>query len=557
MSVEFFFYFVYYKLILISVLGYGFLIEKTIIRSSIKNLGMHGLVGLFFLILYSYFSHFFYPHGMAHNVILLFLGTVFFIKYFKFTKQYRLILSVTFLILFIGLIIFKTHDDFPYYHFPYSYYLTQNPLFIGIGQFNHGFRTPSSLFYLNSLFYLPIIKYYTFYIPTVLIMGFSNLFLLDKILFYRDQKKDHIFYLSLIFLIFFNIFFYRIQEHGTDRSAQILIAIFFIQLFSLIEFQKNYKKILSYLVILLGLIISLKAFYILYLIFAVPIIYIFYIEKKLFLIRYIFKLPSTYFFILLILFVVVTYFFNTGCLLYPVSITCFENTLWSIGSLDTKQMSIHYELWSKAGKTPNFTTNDPELYLQNLNWFSNWINLYFFNKVLDFILGLLFLCLVVLLFFKKNNFRKFYKNNNLRNIKIIYLFIVLLFIEWFFNHPSLRYGGYILIALISFIPLSYYLQNYDNDIKDSKKKVIILICITILLFIGRNAKRINNEIIKYDYNPLLSPRFYIDERHFRIQKEFDSLIKNFKSCKIKLSDCDLKSFNKVKEFYIDRYIFVR
>ena len=72
----------------------------------------------------------------------------------------------------------KTHDDFHYYHFPYTYYITQHSLLIGVGQFNHGFRTPSSIFYLNSLFYLPLAKYYLFYVPTLLIMGFSTHFLI-------------------------------------------------------------------------------------------------------------------------------------------------------------------------------------------------------------------------------------------------------------------------------------------------------------------------------------------------------------------------------------------
>ena len=54
----------------------------------------------------------------------------------------------------LSLLISKNHDDFPYYHFVYTYNLTQFDLNIGIGQFNHGFRTPSSIFYINSLFFL-------------------------------------------------------------------------------------------------------------------------------------------------------------------------------------------------------------------------------------------------------------------------------------------------------------------------------------------------------------------------------------------------------------------
>ena len=58
----------------------------------------------------------------------------------------------------MGAFFLKTHDDFPYYHFSYSHYLTENSLIFGMGHFNLGYRTPSSIFYLNSLFYLPFVK---------------------------------------------------------------------------------------------------------------------------------------------------------------------------------------------------------------------------------------------------------------------------------------------------------------------------------------------------------------------------------------------------------------
>ena len=122
--------------------------------------------------------------------------------------------------------IYKAHDDFLYYHFQYSYYLTQQPTVIGIGNFGLGLRTPSSLFYLNSLFYLPIIKYYTFQITPVLILGFSNLILITKIKNdLKNNKYNFLTIYNLLVFIFINIFFYRISEHGTDKSAQILILI--------------------------------------------------------------------------------------------------------------------------------------------------------------------------------------------------------------------------------------------------------------------------------------------------------------------------------------------
>ena len=59
------------------------------------------------------------------------------------------------------------------------YYLTQENLVIGAGQLVHAFRTPSSIFYLNSLFYLPIIEYFLFNMGAILdLSGFSNLILI-------------------------------------------------------------------------------------------------------------------------------------------------------------------------------------------------------------------------------------------------------------------------------------------------------------------------------------------------------------------------------------------
>ena len=159
-----------------------------------------------------------------------------------------------------------------HYHFPYTYYLTQENLIIGVGNLVHAFRTPSSIFYLNSLFYLPIIEYFTFSMGAILILGFSNLILIFKLKNdYHNKKYDFVFYLTFLSFLFINIFFYRIAEHGTDRSAQILILILFIEVLSLYRESTDETKIFSRILILLGLIISLKAFYILYLLVLIPV----------------------------------------------------------------------------------------------------------------------------------------------------------------------------------------------------------------------------------------------------------------------------------------------
>ena len=142
------------------------------------------------------------------------------------------------------------------------------------------------------------------------------------------------------------------------------------------------------------------------------------------------------------------HFISTGCLISPLPFTCFgENVLWGKDVETMKGLAVWLEQWAKAGANPNFRVENPEIYIKNFNWVSNWFNEYFFNKVSDFLLGLFVLCLIVfLLFFSKKN-KKFEKPKYL----LVYSIIIFLTLEWFYLLPTLRYGGYHLIAMIFFI----------------------------------------------------------------------------------------------------------
>ena len=105
------------------------------------------------------------------------------------TKKNFVFLFSIFFTIFLAFIIFKTHDDFGYYHFPYSYYLNKFSMIIGVGPLNHGFKTPSSIFYLNSLFYLPYLDYYLYHLSAILIFGFSNIVLISNIKKNLDTVK--------------------------------------------------------------------------------------------------------------------------------------------------------------------------------------------------------------------------------------------------------------------------------------------------------------------------------------------------------------------------------
>ena len=193
---------IFYYLIIFSTLGYGyfFVINFLKFNSEIKvtnvDIGFIGLSGLFFLILISYFTNLFLFHDKLFNLILLLVGLFLFIFFFKkiFFKNNFLYLILIFFILSIAIFVFKNHDDFPYYHFPSAYQFTQNKIIFGMGNLGHGWRTPSSLFYLHSLFYLPFIEYYLFHIGPILVLGFSNIMILKKIFIYKKKKQFYFIY---------------------------------------------------------------------------------------------------------------------------------------------------------------------------------------------------------------------------------------------------------------------------------------------------------------------------------------------------------------------------
>ena len=60
----------------------------------------------------------------------------------------------------------------------------------------------------------------------LIFFNFFQHFLIQKIFNrLKNKKRDFILVLSLLSLIFINTIFYRLAEHGTDRSALILIFI--------------------------------------------------------------------------------------------------------------------------------------------------------------------------------------------------------------------------------------------------------------------------------------------------------------------------------------------
>ena len=57
----------------------------------------------------------------------------------------------------------------------------------------------------------------------------------------------------------------------------------------------------------------------------------------------------------------------------------------------------------------------------------------------------------------------------------MYSIPLLFLLEWFLNHPSMRYGGYVLFALPIFLLTSTLIQTYKIKKRNNKKFISFLL----------------------------------------------------------------------------------
>jgi len=518
---NFFLFISTFSTLLLSIIGYGLFFSKklTNYNNYFKkeiSLGYVGIFGIFLSVLISYLTSLVTAHNNVHNIIFIVIGFLFFI-YFLFTNKKKILnkyFFLSYILSFLALFYFKSHDDFSYYHLSSIINLTENKLEFGIHHFDIAFNHSSSLFYFHSLFKTFLTGNFFYQLGPLSIIIFTNTILFEKILKKKNNfNLDIVFYLSIFFLIFINIFFYRLAEHGTDRSAQILFFLTFILCIELIDKKKFSHDIFELIIIIFTLIISFKSFYILYSILLIFIYFKYF--KILNFFEFLKKFSVTYLCLLIILLMINHNIATSGCLIYPVVLSCFENFFWGYGKENVISAMQWYELWSKAGASPNYVVENQFSYISSFNWVPNWLNNYFFNKMQDFLLGVLFVLLVFTITFKI----KFLSLRNYNKYIFLYLILLILLAEWFYNHPALRYGGYVLIYLILISPLSLIMANQKYTFKGKLKSIKVILIITIFIFAYRNIDRLINENNIYAYNLFKNPVYNIQKNYFTMQNK--------------------------------------
>ena len=516
-------------LILLSTLGYGLFVTKFLnIKEFNYNYGLVGILGLFTLSIISSYTHLFLPHNFSHNLFVYSVGIVcFFFFEQKKTRELKYI-SLVFLLIFISIILSKNNEDFGYYHLPNTLQFSEQKIQFGLGNLNHGFKHISSLFMIMSLKYLPPFKYYLFNLTNLLFLVFFITFLLRQI-YLRHEKNLNVSNIILsLFLILFLTKFSRLAEYGSDISNQIIISIYFFFILELLYNEKlNLENKISYLKLAFILIVfgfTLKFISIIYSILLLPCLLII-IKKK----NILSKLLDLKFISVVTLSTLIFIFFNfasTGCLIYPIEQTCFSNSFnWALNNEVINYLNFHYEAWSKGGIGPGFSVENKEKYVLYLNWVPNWFNVYFVGKFSDYLLVILLIIIVFTFIYYKEIFLvknkiKIVKRNNFA----LYLFLIIVFLMWFLNFPTLRYSGYIVVFLLLAFPFSVLVEkkiNFSN--KQVTKKLTILLFISYSIFLYKNIYRINNEL---NLSEESHHNFYNFPLYWVENKDFEEVILN-------------------------------
>ena len=270
---------------------------------------------------------------------------------------------------------------------------------------------------IMSLHYLPIIEYYLFNLANFLFLTFFVMFVLSEIYLKNNKNLSLSNIILSLILVLFLTKFSRLAEFGSDISGQIIISIYFFYFLEFFYNDKVYlKKRIEYLklsLILIVFAISLKFILVIYS-FLIFISFYSILKKR----EIIFTLLRIDYLIIIILPLTIFIFFNfssTGCLIYPVEITCFSNTFdWALKSETINNLNFHYEIWAKGGRGPGVSVIDEKDYIMNFNWFKNWLNIYFIGKFSDYLLVVISIIIVFSSFFFKEIFidKNKLKNNN-------------------------------------------------------------------------------------------------------------------------------------------------
>ena len=491
---------------------YGFLFQKgTNLRSFSLQL-IYGLVILSFLAL---LLNFFTSLNQIVNSFFLFLSIFILIKFkhIYLNKKYFIFCSLSSLIIFLLITNSNVYrPDAGLYHLPYINILNEEKIILGISNLHFRFGHISIIQYLSAISNNLLFKENGIVFGSALIASSVIINFISYLNYYIKIKKydfHFLFTLSLLIFIFFKI--NRYSEYGNDAPAHLLMFIL------VSEIIKNFnnikmKNISSYF--LLSIFIIMNKIILLVSIFF-P--FILFLNKKL---KIIFFNKENFFIIIFLSLWCFKNILTSGCLLYPVKNTCFDNLVWT-NKIKAQNVSIQNEAWAKGW--PDYRKGNNGIsqldYSKKFFWLNTWSNNHF-KKIIKIIIPYALFLLILLLTVRSNN----KKNKSKKYVNLLMIISLIGSLLWFIKVPVFRYGYSYFIILISLF--FAFLGSNISFRKNSDKIFKFIICLLLIVFTFKNLNRIIFEDKKYFNYPW--PKFYSYEDNNNKINKLNSKIINGK-----------------------------
>lgn len=518
----------YYLIVLttyVSISGYGASFTQKFFKTYEDNINLNNLlnfiIGVIILSILGFILYLFNVTNLNINIFIIIIGLFLFYKNKNIEIKDLLFSSLILFFIFSGLIISKTHEDFIPYHFPFIEIITNSKPILGLGKIEINYIYTPLISYFQKLFVLPYLDYKLLHVPIFLLYFSIVNYLFKEILL--NNKFNLIF---IFILIFYLTKFTRLSEYGYDYLVTFFITIMII--FYVNEIKNQNKKI-NFFIYILIFIYSLTVKNIT--IFFLPILFIMFFYKKdeiLIELKNNFnkQIPIILFISLLTTIYILEGFLKSGCVINFIIFSCIENekVFWSLNKIEILEISNHVKLWAKGFyHQPQGQELPRDIYMSRFNWFSNWYNIHFHYKVIEFLGILTLIFIIIFLFtFSKNNIVGKERQIN-KSFIIFCLFGILI---WFLIIPQLRFGSGLILSLYVFTLASIF--GVNDRIFNSRKYIYSILFISILLFNLKNINRIDDEFKrddKYKFNdfPFISVINYAKPETFN--KRFDNALK--------------------------------
>ena len=496
--------------------------------------------------------------------IILIFGFFYIFKYKIILKFFYTCLLISALSTLIVTLDNINRPDANLYHLPYTKILNDNKIIFGVSNLHFRFGHTSILQYLNAIFNNLIFNENGIILPSAIIFSTIVLFFFREIKTNYFNNKIYAFYIFLA-LSYILYGYNRYSEFGNDATSHIIFL-----LTSTFFLKKNFSNSITPKEVSRILLLSIFCFTLkptLLLILLIPVYYYYYHSKT-------FLINSINFFSLF--FITIWFAKNviiSGCLIYPIEITCFDQLPWFSSDLNfdfsPKIQALENEAWTKGWPDYRGELITQKDYVKNLFWLKTWLlghGLLIVKKMSLFIIFVFIFFLILKKFENKNkNYRKSYNFKIKKKLLFLSLLSLCGILTWFFRFPVFRYGSsYFVIFIISIFSLLAAKINLENiNIKIFGKYIKFALILFITLFTFKHLLRIYKN---YDTNYINYPwpKFHSSRQ---IDEVFETepiringiiayyLLKSEDGCGYTISPCAIRELKKLNFFIINDYKF--